>query len=105
MGFLNYYRQYVKNFSRIVKPIYDLVKTPSQPPQEAQLDRTKKGCSTNGQLLEKYPVDWAEIQQSALETLINSITSVQVMAYPDCQKPSVLHTDASKDGLGVALYQ
>ena len=28
MGFLNYYRRYVKNFSRIAKPIYDLVKTP-----------------------------------------------------------------------------
>ena len=36
MGFLNYYRRYVKNFSRIAKPIYDLVKMASQPSQEAQ---------------------------------------------------------------------
>ena len=27
MGFLNYYRRYIENFSRIAKPIYDLVKT------------------------------------------------------------------------------
>ena len=26
MGFLNYYRRYIENFSRIAKPIYDLVK-------------------------------------------------------------------------------
>ena len=48
MGFLNYYHRYVKNFSRIAKPTYDLVKMAIQPSQEAQQDRTKKGCSTYG---------------------------------------------------------
>ena len=105
MGFLNYYCRYVKNFSRIAKPIYDLVRMTSQPSQEAQQDRTKKGCSTNGQLPSRHPVDWTDIHQSALETLIDFITSAPVMAYPDFQKPFVLHTDTSKDGLGFVLYQ
>ena len=105
MGFLNYYRRYVKNFSRIATPIYDLVKMASHPPQEGKQDRTKKGCSTNGQLPARHPVDWTDIHQSALETLIDLITSAPVMAYPDFQKPFVLHTDASKDGLGAVLYQ
>ena len=105
MGFLNYYRRYVKNFSRIAKPIYDLVRMASQPSQEAQQDRMKKGCRTNGQLPSRHPVDWTDIHQSALETLIDLITSAPVMAYPDFQKPFVLHTDASKDGLGAVLYQ
>ena len=105
MGFLNYYRRDVKNFSRIAKPIYDLVKMASQPSQEAQQDRTKKGCSTDGQLPSRHPVDWTDIHQSALETLIDLITSGPVMAYPDFQKPFVLHTDASKDRLGAVLYQ
>ena len=105
MGFLNYYRRYVKNFSRIAKLIYDLVKMTSQPSQEAQQDRTKKGCSTNSQLPSKHPVDWTDIHQSALETLIDLIKSAPVMAYPDFQKPLVLHTDELKDGLGAVLYQ
>lgn len=85
MGFLNYYRRYVKNFSRIAKPIYDLVKTPGQPLQEAQRDTTKGGRRNNGQLPAKHPVDWTNTHQSALEKLIDSITSVPVMAYPDCE--------------------
>ena len=40
-----------------------------------------------------------------METLIDSITIVPMMAYPDFQKPFVLHTYASKDGLGAVLYQ
>ena len=105
MGFLNYYRRYVKNFSIISKPIYDLVKTPGQPPRGAKQDKANRNHSNNGQLPAKHPVEWTDIHQSALETLITSITSVPVMAYPDFQKPFVLHTDASKDGLGAILYQ
>ena len=40
-----------------------------------------------------------------MEPLIDSITIVPMMAYPDFQKPFVLHTYASKDGLGAVLYQ
>ena len=105
MAFLNHYRRYVKNFSRTAKPIHDLVKMASQPPEEAQQDRTKKGCSSNGQLPSRHPVDWTDTHQSAQETLIDFVTRAPVMAYADFQKPTVLHTDASKDGLGAALYQ
>ena len=105
MGFLNYHRRYVKNLSRIAKPIYDLVKMASQPSQEAQQDRKKKGCCTNGHLPSRDPIDWTDIHQTALETLIDLITSAPVMASPDFQKPFVLHTDASEDGLGAVLYQ
>lgn len=105
MGFLNYYRRYVKNFSRIAKPIYDLVKMASQPSQETQQDRMKKGCWANVQLSSRHPVDWTDIHQSALETRIDLTTSALVMAYPDFQKPFVLHTDASKDGLAAVLYK
>ena len=103
MGFLNYYRRYVKDFSRIAKPIYDLVKTPGQTLKDVQRDKSRK--DHNSQLPAKHPVDWTDNHQAALHTLIDSITSAPVMAYPDFEKPFVLHTDASKDGLGAVLYQ
>ena len=76
----------------------------SQPPQEGQQDRAKKGYNTNSQLPARHPVDWTDIHQSALETRIDLITSAPVMAYPDFQKPFTLHTDASKEVLGAVLY-
>ena len=80
------------------------MKTPSHSPQEVQRDKPTKDRSNNGQLPAKHPVDWTDIHQSALRTLIDSITSAPVMKYPDFQKPIVLYTDASKDGLGAVLY-
>ena len=103
MVFFNYYRRYVKEFSRIAKPIYDLVKTPRQSLKDVERDKSRK--DHNGQLPAKHSVDWTGIHQSALHILIDSITTAPVMAYPDFEKPFVLHTDASKDGLGAVLYQ
>ena len=61
MGFLNYYRRYVKNFSRIAKPIYDLVRTPGQSPPKTQQRKYKGDRRNSGQLPAKHPVDWTDI--------------------------------------------
>ena len=50
-------------------------------------------------------VEWKEEHQSTTEKLIDIVTSFKVMSYPDFEKPFVLHTDASYDGLGSVLYQ
>ena len=98
MGFLNYYRRYIENFSRIAKPIYNLVKIP-------ETDGKGKSTSTSKQLGGNNPVSWTSTHQSALETLIKCLASAPVMAYPDPRSPYVLHTDASEGGLGAVLYQ
>ena len=102
MGFLNYYRRYIRNFSTIAKPIFDLVKAPAESPGEMKKQKSRKDI---GQLSPNCPVDWTTTHRSVLEKLIDCLTSAPVMDYPDFEKPFVLHTDASKDGLGAVLYQ
>ena len=50
-------------------------------------------------------MEWETQHQSALEVLIDHITSPPVLAYPDYDAPFIVHTDASQDGLGAVLYQ
>ena len=102
MAFLNYYRTYTRNFSRTAKPILDLAKTRAEYHGEM---KKQKPMERHWTVVPNCPVDWTTTHRSVLEKLINCLTSAPVMAYPDFEKPFVLHTDASKDGLGAVLYQ
>ena len=88
VGLLSVYRRFVPHFAKEAKPLYDLLK------QEG-----------GGQISKTKPVDWTAEHQQATEKLIDVITSFPVMAYPEFDKPFILHTDASYDGLGAVLYQ
>ena len=99
MGFLNYYRRYIGNFSRIAQPIYDIVKVTDSNSTGATTARKHNSKRSN------QPVSWTANHQSALEKLIKCLVNAPVMAYPNPNSPYVLHTDASEDGLGAVLYQ
>ena len=43
--------------------------------------------------------------KKVLEEIVKCLTNPLVLAYPDCSQPFILHTDASKDGLGAILNQ
>ncbi len=94
LGFLGYYRTYIKDFSRKVKPIYDLLQKDGKP--------TKNGKK---QLDSRTKIVWSEECQKIVEELVNYLKSPSVIAYPDFSKSFIVHTDASQDGLGAALYQ
>lgn len=101
LGFLSYYRSYVQDFSRIAKPIYELLKVkPDMPTFPSRQLKTK-----GPQLSSKAPVAWTSEHQHVLEQLITMLTSPPVLAYPDFNSPFCLHTDASEQGLGAVLYQ
>lgn len=100
-GFLGYYRSYIQDFSRIAKPIYELLQT--KPRKIQNHAHAKNGrCS---QLSSRESVNWIDKHQEALEQLITLLTNPPVLAYPDFTLPFTLHTDASDQGLGAVLYQ
>ena len=40
-----------------------------------------------------------------MEILVDALSTPPVMGYPDFEKPFILHTDASEEGLWAVLYQ
>ena len=90
LGFVGYYRRFIKEFSKIAKPIREVITG-----LENQSKRTAK----------KTFVEWTEAANSAFEHLKKLCTSTPILAYPDYKSPFVLHTDSSSEGLGAVLYQ
>ena len=92
LGLLRYYRRYVKGFSRIAQPLFDLLKK----------DNIK---SSSKVLKASTSIHWRRQHQKALETLITATTSPPLLSYLEFDQPFILHGDASSKGLGAGLYQ
>ena len=58
-----------------------------------------------GQVSSRKPIIWSQEHQTALEDLIDCLTSPPILAHPQFDQPYLLYTNASKDGLGAILYQ
>ncbi|KIM65554.1 hypothetical protein SCLCIDRAFT_112649, partial [Scleroderma citrinum Foug A] len=80
IGFCNFYRMFIANFSQIAHSLHLL---------------TKKD--------QEYV--WEDAQQQAFQELKNRLTSSPVLRLPDLSKPFVIQTDASKLGTGAVLLQ
>jgi hypothetical protein len=80
LGFCNFYRAFIKNFSHQTRPLNDL---------------TRK--------LNKWT--WGEKEQSAFDSLKRACASYPVLRTPDWTKPFVLETDASGFALGAMIAQ
>ncbi len=51
------------------------------------------------------PIIWKDEHQEILEKFINHLVEPPILGFPDFSLPFILHTDASNQGLGAALYQ
>lgn len=87
LGFVGYYRSFIRNFSAIAQPLYQLL----------------GGRTGNKKTLPQWR--WTYDCQKTFELLISKLTQPPILAYPDFTKPFILHIDASGSGLGAALYQ
>ena len=105
MGLLGYYRRYIENFSRIAKPIYDLLTSGCDETPGNKTARNGQNKSNAHQVPPSRRILWTEVHQKVLDTLIKKLVNPPIMAYPNFADPFILHTDASETGLGAVLYQ
>jgi len=80
LGLCSYYRKFVKGFSKIAKPLNELLKKDKE-------------------------FLWGEKQQEAFEILKEKLIEHPILIYPDFNKEFILITDASGTGLGAILTQ
>jgi ribonuclease HI len=80
LGLASYRCRFVENFSKIAKPLTDLL---------------HKGVK----------FEWTEKCQESFQTLKDKLTSAPVLAPPDSQKDFMIYCDASHQGLGCVLMQ
>ena len=80
LGLAGYYRRFVSDFSKIARPMTELL---------------KKGVRFN----------WDDKCEQAFQTLRKLLTSAPVLAQPDITRPFDVYCDASGTGLGCVLMQ
>jgi hypothetical protein len=80
LGLAGYYRRFISDFSKIVKPITSLLKNDTK-------------------------FVWSSKSNEAFEQLKVLLTTAPVLAQPDIEKPFDVYCDASGSGLGCVLMQ
>ena len=78
LGFLNFYRRFIENFSKVVHPLNTLTS-------------------------EKLPFEWTAECQMAFEQLKEKITMVPALRMPNNNDPFHIKTDGSGIGIGAIL--
>jgi len=81
LGFANFYRRFIKDYSRVAKPMTELTK------------KTEK----------KW--EWTEEAERAFRELKESFTSAPILAHFDAQQPVIIETDALDFAIGAVLSQ
>jgi hypothetical protein len=80
LGLAGYYRRFILDFSKLVKPITSLLKNDTK-------------------------FSWSSRYNEAFEQLKVLLTTTSVLAQPDIEKPFDVYCDASGSGLGCVLTQ
>jgi transposase InsO family protein len=80
LGFVNFYRRFIRDFSHHARPLFDL---------------TKKDVKW----------EWSADEQSAFDTLKDLITSSPILASPDNSRPFRVEADSSDFATGAVLSQ
>ena len=79
LGLANFYRRFVKDFSKIAAPLTSLTGN--------------------------VPFLWSPAAETAFQSLKTALTTAPILGLPDCSKPFILECDASKFAIGQVLCQ
>ncbi|WVZ90298.1 hypothetical protein U9M48_036608 [Paspalum notatum var. saurae] len=80
LGLARYYRRFIENFSKIAKPMSELLK-------------------------DKVSFEWNDEREKSFQCLKDKLTTIPVLTFPDLQKDFVVYCDASRQGLECVLMQ
>jgi hypothetical protein len=80
LGFVNFYRRFVQDFSHHARPLFDL---------------TKKDVKWT----------WSEAEQAAFDSLKAAVTSAPILTSPDNSRPFRIEADSSDFATGAVLSQ
>ncbi len=80
LGFANFYRRFIRNFSQVALPLTDLTST------------KKRFC-------------WSSQAQTAFESLKSRFISAPILNTPDPSRQFIVEVDASEVGVGAVLSQ
>jgi hypothetical protein len=80
LGLAGYYRRFIENFSKIAKPMTELLKN-------------------------NVPFVWSSKCEASFRELKSRLTTTPVLTLPDIRKDFVVYCDASRQGLGCVLMQ
>ena len=99
IGFAGFYRRFIPDFSKVAKPLHDLLKgVSSKRCKRKSLSQRKSPTNSS------VPFRWTG-EHEAFQKLINLLSSTPVLAFADFNLPFILHTDASGSGISGVLYQ
>ena len=89
LGFVGYYRKFIPRFSELAQPLTSLL----------------EGTINTKRANKRQTIDWGSEQQESFDALKQACVSAPILGYPNYDRPFILHTDASLQGLGAVLYQ
>ncbi len=99
LGMANYYSHFIEGLSALAKPLFKLT--------AGQKIKRKggKGGSCFPKPKRLSPEDWTAECDSAVEKIKQAFANTVTLTHPDFERPFLLSTDASMDGLGAVLSQ
>ena len=95
IGFINYYRRFVKDFSRITAPLHTLTK--KAPNQTIRGQKQRKE--------ELVPLDLGPDAKQAFQTLKGIFLDLPVLVHYELGRPTRVETDASGKAISGILSQ